>query len=269
VHVLYRLNRLARMTGLGDTQPGPVLVVQMTQAEDKVTTRGYEQTTGGALGRRYRRAGILYQELEQPGLSELREALARVRPAVVHLVSNLVENGPRAALVVGSRRDVVLGDRVAQSSYLQGPSQVTPAGELSAVMAGLEPSPLVILDVPAPPVYSERLRQLFLRNAFASEWASATQAPPVAILGTGLGGDQLQDDLAAQLIDLLGAARPVGAMAREIQARAELRLSRPAVDSRSSFARSIAAQPAVASLASAALFTDRPDQTFPVMEAHR
>ncbi len=127
----------------------------------------------------------------------------------------------------------------------------------------------MILDVPAPPVYSERLRQLFLRNAFAAEWASATSAPPTAILGTGLGGQELQDELAGQLIELLRAGRPVGEMARTLQAQARLRLTRPAVDSRSSFARSLVAQPAVASLASAALFTDRPEQVFPVVEAYK
>ena len=264
VRVLYRLNRLARVTGLGDTQPGPVLLVQLTQAEDMVTTRGYEQTAGGALGRRYRRAGVACQELEQPNLDELRQALASLRPAVVHLVSNLVENGPQAALVFGSRRD-----DVAQSRDFPERPPAMPAGELSWVLAGLEPAPLVILDVPAPPVYSERLRQLFLRNAFAAEWASATSAPPTAILGTGLGGQELQDELAGQLIELLRAGRPVGEMARTLQAQARLRLTRPAVDSRSSFARSLVAQPAVASLASAALFTDRPEQVFPVVEAYK
>lgn len=263
VSVLYRLNRLNRATELGDTQPGPVLVVQLTQAEDLLTTRGYEQTTGGALGRRYRRSGVACQELEQPGLDELREALTRLRPAVVHLVSNLVENGPQAALVFGSRRDIVLGESVAQSRYLPGAPQVTSAGELSAAMAGLEPSPLVILDVPAPPVPSERLRQLFLRNAFASEWAGATSAPPAAILGTGLGGDALQGDLAVQLIDLLRAAQPIGSIARALHAANGQSVPEGAVSIDSSGPDS-AAQPAATSLPSAALFTDRPGQTFPI-----
>ncbi len=266
VGAFYRPGRLVRMTGLGDTQTGSALIVQMTQPDDTVVMRGYEQTTGGALGRRYRRAGIAYQELEQPGLAELHEALVKVRPALVHLVSNLVENGPQAALVFGSRRDIVLGDSVAQSRNLPSLPQMVAAGELGAMMAGLEPSPLVVLDVPAPPVTGERLRQLFLRNAFAAEWTNSNSAPPAAILGTGLGGRELQDELVTLLIGLLRDARPVGAMAREIQAHAKLRLSRAAVDSRSSFGRSLTAQPSVASLASTALFTDRPEQIFALQQ---
>lgn len=183
--------------------------MQLTRTEGvtRSAQAGYEQTTAGALGRRYRRAGVACQELEQPNLDELRQALASLRPTVVHLVSNLVENGP-AALHLGSRR----GQCGARPRFPERPPAI-PAGEL-AVLAGLEPAPLVILDTPTPPVYSERLRQLFLRNEFAAESASATSAPPTAILGTGLGGQELQDELASQLMELLHAGRPVVTSAR-------------------------------------------------------
>jgi|GEM_PF-5134826 len=270
IGAFYRLTRQGWLTGPGDTQAGGVLIVRMTQTNDTVVLRGYEQTSGGALARRYRRAGIAYQELEQPGLEELRATLVRLRPAVVHMESNLVESGPQAALVFSGRRDLVLGDRVAQSQYIPNAPQIVTAGELAALMAGLEPSPLVLLDVPAPPVASESLRQLFLRNAFASEWINANAAPPTAILGTGLGGREMQDQVIDLLLELLRTARPVGAIARQLQERARLRLAKaPAVDGRSGFARSVSAQQSLICFAATALFTDRPEQVFPLQEAYK
>ena len=109
-------------------------------------------------------------------------------------------------------------------------------------------TPLVILDILAPPVKHELVDQLRLRNLFAADWA-ATEPPP-AILATGLADGEQRLTLLEALTDLLAQNRPVGEIHKAIP-----QMLHTSDDEDTG--------PAIARLG-AALFTLNPSQRFPL-----
>ncbi len=89
----------------------------------------------------------------------------------------------------------------------RGTAHGASAGELGSLFAALQPAPLLVLDVPAPPVPAERLRQFCLRTAFSSDWGTHTLG--AALLGVGLGTGDPQDHQTTHLAELLAAGTPL------------------------------------------------------------
>jgi hypothetical protein len=71
------------------------------------------------------------------------------------------------------------------------------------------------LDVPSPPGQTEILRQLFLRNSFATELFSPGSAE--AVLGVGLGDYESQRAQSEELIWMLTRGENVGEIARRLR----------------------------------------------------
>ena len=241
----------------------------MAGAQSESGTRGIEQTGAGDLQRYYRYRRLDYDLLVQPTPSDFQRALLERRPAVVHLVSNLVEVGPKVALAFGRRRgaanapavkSATRSGSIAGDMYGESAPMSLAAGELGSLFAALQPAPLLVLDVPAPPVLAERLRQFCLRNAFSSEWATHTQG--AALLGAGLGSGDPQDQQTTQLVELLAAGTPVGAIVQELRGLPALRSDRQGYVRGS--ARDGGFSPTLLPFAGVSLYTEHPDQLFPV-----
>lgn len=134
------------------------------------------------------------------------------------------------------------------------------AGDLGSLFAALDPPPLLVLDVPAPPVLAERLRQFCLRSAFTSDWAAHTQG--TALLGVGLGTGDPQDQQTTQLVERLAAGASVGAIAQALRILPALRS-----DGRG-YVRGTTGDggfsPTLLPFAGVSLHTENPDQVFPV-----
>ncbi|MFN2165215.1 MAG: hypothetical protein ACK2U9_03020, partial [Anaerolineae bacterium] len=181
-------------------------------------------------------------------------------PAVIHLVSNLVENGPQAELVFGSRGGNVGGDRFSKSYYMSNVVDTLSVSQLGGILSAQEPSPLIVLDVPAPPAGSERLRQLFLRNAFAAEWSAYAHALPAAVLATGLGDSRQQERLIESLANLLREERSIGEIAVELRGQ----VAAQDLGSRGLRSGGLRGLTDLLPFAGTALFTDRPERVFPM-----
>jgi hypothetical protein len=244
-----------------------------TSTQVHIGTRGDSSASGFDVQWMYRRAGIDIVSLAQPDRRELEAILHKHRPAVVHLIGNLVETGTKVELVFGSRRsynvgnisenatmigDIVSRGKVTITGDVSGRDYVSrgipdtlSVSELSKMIDSLDRSPLVVLDVPTPQAMTERLRQLFLRNAFAAEWASF--APPAAILATGLADPPQQGDFVEALASQLRAQQAIGEIASAIR-----NLSRGESLGSKRLRREVL--PFVCT----ALFTDQPEQTFEV-----
>jgi hypothetical protein len=186
-------------------EPGPsqasALILRMGEELEASYERGHTRITGLDLRRQYEGFGFGVLELSQPNAQTL-EDYARDGPRIVHIVANIGEDFDRLFLDFG-------GEQFAKRRL----ARLT-AKEVGFALREAGAAPLVILDIPAPPSITERLRQLCLRNAFAAELA-ASEAPP-AILCTGLGEGMRQVKLTDALLQGLADARPIGEIARFI-----------------------------------------------------
>lgn len=263
VGVFYRSLRRARQAEPGDGKSQPILLVQMAGAQSESGTRGSDQTSGGDVQRYYRRQGLEYQVLVQPSPAALQGALQELRPAVVHLVSNLVEMGPQAALAFGRGRGAAnapAAKSATRSLYSEEQPTLMSAGDLGSLFAALQLSPLLVLDVPAPPVLAERLRQFCLRSAFTSDWAAHTQG--TALLGVGLGTGDPQDQQTTHLVQRLAAGEGAGAIAQALRTLPALRSDGQGYVRGS--ARDGGFSPTLLPFAGVSLYTENPEQVFHV-----
>ena len=144
------------------------------------TQRG-GQLAGVDLVWAYQQAGFELEVLEDQGLSALEHYLRQRPPLVLHLCATLKES----SLLGGVHLDFA-------REWNQAPSDseedldVFNATTLDLRLKALPPEvypPMVVLDVDPPPGRSERLRQLFLRNALAAQLFTRGTVPAVLAMG--------------------------------------------------------------------------------------
>jgi peptidoglycan hydrolase-like protein with peptidoglycan-binding domain len=182
-----------------------VAIVRPTLRTEDLTFRGARQG-GVPLELFYERAGFRPNVLDGPTPDELEAELRRRPAAIVHLTIGMVDHHGTAAV-----------DLLAAPPTRGRPSY---GARLTATMLGSLiprelPSPLVIVDVPAPPGGHEAVKQLLLRNAFSAEAMAVGTIR--ALLATGLARYGRQQRLYEVLVGKLKEGGEVGELARAVQ----------------------------------------------------
>jgi tetratricopeptide (TPR) repeat protein/peptidoglycan hydrolase-like protein with peptidoglycan-binding domain len=144
-------------------------------------------------------------------------------PSVRSSVSKSLGISDRILHVAASlQEDVSLGVhfRIKTSG---GELVLTPTGLAEAVErdAGGGPKTLVVLDPPRPASLSEAIRQLWLRNEFASRLAACVDAPDVLATGLGRIADDQAGRMADALVEDLAKGQPLGAIADRLRRLAQ------------------------------------------------
>jgi len=164
---------------------------------------------------------------ENPTMGILGRALRGFGPQIIHLCPSM-----KRSLSVGVYLDFGTTSHATWSFSASpsgsGPASAAAAGEASyfSVTAvakllaefayGRDLRPLLIMDVPAPPVTSEAVMQMVLRNAFASEVFRTGNVS--AVLATGL-VDRTQQSFIEVIVRCLAERANLGDMVREIRQR--------------------------------------------------
>ncbi|MDT8306780.1 MAG: hypothetical protein RRC07_12660 [Anaerolineae bacterium] len=187
--------------------PARALILRAGEMVEAKMMRGYTQHAGVSLRKQYYGAGIEAQEFSVDDPWMLYDALSKFQPQLLHVVAGIRE-----------QRGHVFLDFAGGFGSQQ--TQVT-AKDMAVALSRSGRAPLVILDVPAPPGETERVRQLLLRNAFAAELAQ--MAPVMAIIGTGLGDPDEQLEVSGRLVEGLVNNVPVGEIVRGMRQRARER----------------------------------------------
>jgi hypothetical protein len=200
---------LPRPTPVGPVEGGTAsaLVLRAGEVVETKMMRGYTTQAGISLPMQYYRAGIRAEETSVYDRRMLFDVLSKFQPAVLHIAAGIREQRGHVFLDFGG-------------GYGSSEAQAT-AKDLAAAISRAGRPPLVILDVPAPPGDTERVRQLCLRNAFAAELAQ--MAPVAAIVGTGLGDPDEQLEVSGRLVEGLAAGAPLGEIVRAIRRQARER----------------------------------------------
>ncbi len=202
-------------------RPPEVLIVQASREQQVKTTRGH-LSSGLSLAAVYKsavykssvykKAGAKVTVLEDPPLDVLHDMLRRTEAQVLHLCP-IMRRSPHVGIYLDfgglttrmsnydythSGKADVSGSGAAAPAT--NPVSLTILGRLLAENAQRRKSrPVIILDVPRPPVLDEAVRQLMLRNAFASEIFRMNNTS--AVLATGLAhSERVTYDLVAALM---------------------------------------------------------------------
>ena len=171
--------------------------------------------------------------------------LTKLQPSVMHVTAGLVESRDEAGLLI--REGLSGSSQMAiTDKYSDYDQQILSPRGLGRMLSKARATPLVILDIPAPPVERELVNQLRLRNLFAADLAECEPLP--AILATGLAVGTQRLTLLETLTELLIRERPIGEIHRAIPEHLH-----------TSDEKSVG--PAIARLG-AALFTSNPGQCF-------
>jgi hypothetical protein len=172
----------------------------------------------------YKRAGWLVVVLDDPSKSAIKDAVLKSRALVVHVNAPVAEGTRTGGLYVDVGRDV--GESVAQAKSSARPAvrrtQGLPVADLVECLRGtsLALSPVLVLDPPSVPTDTEAVRQLILRNAFASDVFQHSVVP--AIVGTGLlEGDEYRD-VGAALVGGFESGQSLGVVCERMR-----RVARP------------------------------------------
>jgi peptidoglycan hydrolase-like protein with peptidoglycan-binding domain len=206
--------RLALREALRDRRPRgerpSVLLVSAHEAEQMISQRGF-RARGIDLAAIYRRHGFDVAAVAEPNPAALRKALAEHRFDVLHLAVPVAEarSGNELYLLFGSASGETRGPTAFSSKLLASLLPRAP------VKGADKPLPFVVLDVPAPPSFFEAVRQLVLRNVFASHLFLLGRLP--AVLATGLGDPGLQLTLSECLIEGLAAGMSPGELAQRMR----------------------------------------------------
>jgi hypothetical protein len=190
--------------------PGPsVLLIAPERGEQFGTgARDLLSQQGIDLAALYQKVGYVRFAARGLGPEDLRNLLQGRTPSIVHVAAGLSEDPSLGVLFYLARPDADRepGLNFLTASFLDQFLKSVPETELP---------PLVILDPPWSPSPVERVRQLFLRNAFAADLFQLGHAP--VVLGTGLGRGEKLESLIETVLGMLARGETVGAVADEFR----------------------------------------------------
>jgi hypothetical protein len=178
-------------------QPGEELGVQQY--------RGFEQTVLD-LERFYSSHNIEAVTFSAIEWRMREKELLDLGPQILHLIVRMEQDSR------GGRISIDLGDRHSKMSSSLN------AREINSVLKKLPDDrmrPLVILDLSRPPGITEAVRQLLLRNQFATQLFNLENTG--GVLATGLARPQEQEEILNRLLSGLGRGQSRGSVVSEIR----------------------------------------------------
>lgn len=172
-----------------------VLLLRLGAALENLESRGQSQR-GVDLRDLFLRHGLSVETLERPDPYELMEALRRQPASILYIEANLIESQIGPALDFGRR------------GFYKEQSRDFTARNLISTLGRVRGAPLIILDAPSTPSLADNVRQLCLRNAFATE---LLEHPAVsAVIATGLADLYQVDEAPVELlVPALADGRPI------------------------------------------------------------
>lgn len=211
------------------SSPLRVLVVQTSSQRQIAMTRGHG-VSGIDLPSLYTRNGFKVEVVENPTMDMLVDAMHGSPAQIIHLcpvmkrslsVGIYLDFGSigrttkyRPSDKAGSWSSPVSSAATGEANFFS----LTALGKLLDEFAHINQiRPLVILDVPRPPVISEAVIQLLLRNAFASDIYRMGKAS--AVLATGLAHLYEKEPLVKILTSSLAHGETLGDTVRLIRSR--------------------------------------------------
>lgn len=224
--LFYRHIPFARRVDLTEASMQQVLIVRMSDVQQRDVTRGTHLLLGTDIANLYRRVGVGVAELHEPSTDELLGTLDQLRPAVIHFIANIRQQGRQLYLDVGAGNTTYRG--VTKGTAQRGSAGASPLRpganqpatldltptEMGSLISKVGLAPFVILDTPAPSSVTEWVRQLCLRNAFAGEWCQ--KEAPAGILATGMGYQEEQTRFYEILLDALPTGTSLGDLVQRI-----------------------------------------------------
>jgi hypothetical protein len=170
----------------------------------------------------YRRAGWRVTTLEDPTTTAIRRAITESHARVLHICAPVAEATRTGGLYldIGQETDESFANVKASAAVRR--TQGLPVTDLAECLRGRfrDTAPVVVLDPPDIPTYTEAIRQLILRNAFASDVFQLSVAP--AIIGTGLLRPGEADEVGFALVSGLETGQPLTAVSEAMR-----RVARP------------------------------------------
>jgi hypothetical protein len=185
-----------------------VVIVRRSLRAQHAETRGFFDA-GFDVAQEYQSAGWHTTLLEDPSRVAIAKALDASRAQVLHLNASVAEGTRTGGLYLDVGRDVETSSSKQRSSSRVTRSEGLPVADLVECLrperGGM--AAIVILDPPAVPTYTEAVRQLILRNAFASDAFQLGVVP--AIVATGLIQAGEYTRVGSMLLAGLDAGRPL------------------------------------------------------------
>ena len=133
-----------------------VLIVRLGEELESLGSRGFSEI-GGDLHYLFKKNGFSVEVLESPDVELLQNRLRKFQPSILYLEVNLIETGRGPSLYFDSSGIRSKGQKDFSSSDLAG------------ILGDIHGEPLVILDTPGSPSMEDNMRQLILRNFFATD----------------------------------------------------------------------------------------------------
>jgi len=166
-------------------QPKSVVILRRGYRAQVTQVRGLPFLMFDA-GEEYKRAGWHVTMLDDPPPAAIKQAISESHARVLHICAPVAEATRTGGLYLDIGRDTEESFAQSRSNAAVRRTQGLPVTDLVECLRGSfrDMAPVVVLDPPSIPTYSEAVRQVILRNAFASDVFQLSVAP--AIIGTGL-----------------------------------------------------------------------------------
>jgi tetratricopeptide (TPR) repeat protein len=198
----------AARSDLEGPPPKSVVIVRRSQRAQETDGRG-GSITGFDIEYEYKNAGWQTTVLEDPTRAMISRALAQSRAQLLHVNASIAENTRTGGLYLEVGRSVDETNLPSQSVSKVRRTQGLPVGDLIECLRSPAGSVVaaLILDPPAVPTYTEAVRQLILRNAFASDAFQLATVPAIVAMGLVQGSEYYE--VATALVAGLDAGQPL------------------------------------------------------------
>jgi hypothetical protein len=185
-----------------------VVVIRRSLRAQQVRVRGSSFSSFDVVDE-YKRAGWRVITLDDPTASSIARAVSESRAWVVHANVPVSDGARTGGLYLDVGRELEESVTKVRSSAAGRRTQGLPVADLVECLRGPSrgQSPVLVLDPPFVPTDTEAVRQLTLRNAFASDVFQLGVMP--AIIGTGLLRGDKYRDVASALVAGFESGQPL------------------------------------------------------------
>ena len=193
--------------------PRRALILQASVEREQEVYRG-DRRQGLDLANIYSGNGFKVDLLENPSVEHLKHRLRSHAPDIVHICATM-KNSPSVGVYLDFASDLSFKNESLSSDDKNVFTLSALSDQLKILSDSDQLRPIVILDIARPPGISEIVRQLLLRNTFASGLIRLGGIS--AIVATGLGTIADETNLNQLLIKQVAAGEPIGFAVKDIR----------------------------------------------------